>query len=616
MTERSAILLPSSVLERLPFLREARALFFDFGVQFEDSSPNAKGSTALVVVTDTNLVVASFPESTLAPVIIPHNTIAGITRVGDRIVIRNSLLPEVALSLPKLDTFIVHVVNLQDRQLNRAMRMAATAPVAERSGQFGNEGAGSGEGGREGRGPAQLDSTANSDMDARRSLMAEKALQRAAQVTSRADEASLGVVRLGFASMRSRAPSTELEEGSDASSIQTIEHEVAGSTAASDAVDDDGDDDDDPSHFHGHNSAGAAASWSGALADEDDDLDEGSGTDDEDAAGGETLNRTKTKKDSTIGGGVDDEGNEDTEETRKKKVAGETARRRRRRLKARRAIVGLQTVSVDPSSMHRRLRYFFVRYDRAKLPFADGMIAQHRGSENALLAALVQQYGPEPNRLRWRTHDLIAHQLSVQEQLLAQRARARDELLLLGREHITQGARTEQLKRKKQLLLLAMERGMEDADSVMRILSGDVTCLAEAHFQPANGGRAGQTPQKGESESNREDADMAVVQALQSSRQVTSAYEQVIVKLGSTAYYLTVPVSFWPFLHLQVQIVRGAATVPPIVQLIRASSNESMSCNRQLCGTWITDMVGDVAMSVQQQGRWYFVSSSRFFAQQ
>ena len=120
-------------------------------------------------------------------------------------------------------------------------------------------------------------------------------------------------------------------------------------------------------------------------------------------------------------------------------------------------MVEMPSVVVDTTSLYRRLWYFFLHYDKAKLRFIDEIIAQHVGMEATLLAELEAKYGPEPNKMRWETRDQIAHQREINLQLKAQLARARDELLLLGHEITALDTSMERVEQRKDILLRNLE---------------------------------------------------------------------------------------------------------------------------------------------------------------
>jgi hypothetical protein len=74
---------------------------------------------------------------------------------------------------------------------------------------------------------------------------------------------------------------------------------------------------------------------------------------------------------------------------------------------------------------------------------------------------------------------------------------------------------------------------------------------------------------------------------------------------------MTLPASFWAFIAGQVAVVRREAMVPPAVRLERGA--DAITVNKQLLGTWAIGLVGPFCLSVEHEGRWFFVPATRFF---
>ncbi|CUG77226.1 Hypothetical protein, putative [Bodo saltans] len=346
----SSLTLPAGVLERLPFLQDERCVFFDFGLMLFPPPSHNTMSRALptnqmtsepivTVITDKHLVIATFPRATRAPRVIPHEHVCGVSKEGDdriRIHLAAGDGGDLHVVLGKSDTFVVFLVDLQDRAMGRSMHFVQTQ---QRTG---------------GGGDAAVEPQAHSAASHIPLMSQQNHQQRAAAnlggvggnavgLTASAlhaaeaalehNEAYLGAIRFGRASQRTTRPPAEIDEGSDASSVGTIDHLVDDTNDGPEAVD-------------------------------------------------------------------------------------------------------FPLVSVDSTSLHRRLFYFFQQYDRSKLPYIEQMIAHHRGAEKQLLTELQEQYGPEPNKARWECRDQIAHQRRLKDQLTAQLKRAKDELLLLSKEEV------------------------------------------------------------------------------------------------------------------------------------------------------------------------------------
>jgi hypothetical protein len=420
MTDRPLVMLPAAVLERVPSLHEARTFFFDFGLLVSKD----EGTTPIVVVlTDQSLVVASFPGSSVPATTMPHSSIVGVTRDGALLTIRNSHMPEMCLQLPKADTFAVHLINLQDRSMNRALRLGADGHASEKKRVSG--------------------------------VSTDRALRAAESTLAGADEADLGVIRFGYSSLRTAPPTVELDEGSDASSIQTLDNEV------------------------------------------EDPPPEG--------------------------------------------------------------LVDVQSACINPHSLHRRLRYFFLCYDRSKLLFIDDMVRQHQGREAELLRELQAQYGPEPNKLRWEAHDRLAHQREVNGLLRAQLRRAQDEILLLDHQS-TQ-----------------LERGAERTDklraSFVEAMLHKSSSTSEAPFE------------------------------------LLTVHEN-----GGEANFFVAPATFFAEIKVQCRTVARAREAP-LVSLRSPKEEDQIEINRHFFGTIAVDTLGTNFMtSVAQGGRHFFIPAANFLA--
>jgi hypothetical protein len=119
-------------------------------------------------------------------------------------------------------------------------------------------------------------------------------------------------------------------------------------------------------------------------------------------------------------------------------------------------LVATPTPRGNSRDLHRRLRHFFMSYDRSKLLFIDEIVAQHRGHEARLMAELEAQYGPEPNKRRWEVHEQMSHQREVNAQLQAQLRRAQDELLLLQHERNQRRRAVQRMQQLKDRFVVAM----------------------------------------------------------------------------------------------------------------------------------------------------------------
>lgn len=427
-----AVMLPATVLERIPFLRESQSRFFDFGTYIDKTSEQPP-LPSVVVLTDRALVVASYPSTAMAPCVMPLQSIVGVVRDGTELTVRNSHMPDMSLHLPKADTFAVHLINLQDRTMNRALRLGA------------------GEGGVADRGATGRSHPLTA------AALATKALREAEVAATSADELDIGVVRLGYSSMRTTRPSTELDEGSDASSVQTLDHNVAEAPTP--------------------------------------------------------------------------------------------------------GMVDLPPVSIDAAALHRRLRYFFMTYDRSKLLFIDEIVARHRGQEAVLLRELEAEYGPEPNKQRWDTRDQMAHQRSINAQLRAQLRRAQDELLLLQHEDVQRETAASRVQRRK--------------DELVALMAGHATASSDVAFEVL----------------------------------CVSAVDDPMER----AYYVA-PGSHFDDLKRGAARVPGA-NVPPLVVVTRDGTQQSVLCNRHFAGVKGHDCLGPFPLSVRRGDRWYFVPSAPFFSQ-
>lgn len=224
--------LPSGVLERLPFLKDQKCVFFDFGLMYDQplnaaqqtkgGDPSAGAKDPIVtVITDRSLVVATFPRATRAPRVVDHERVVGVSRDEDRVIIHLNGEADIGLILAKADTFVVYLVDLQDRTIGRSLHFAnkvagagnnSSSSVAVHPQQSLPRGAThpqEAKGGRQDGG-----------------ALTAAALRAAEEALCLDDEISLGAIRFGRASKRESQPTREVDEGSDASSVATIYHEV------------------------------------------------------------------------------------------------------------------------------------------------------------------------------------------------------------------------------------------------------------------------------------------------------------------------------------------------------------------------------------------------------
>ena len=100
-SSNTGVMLPSAVLERLPALKEATTLFFDFGMQHnlppvtqtpaphrflpQQAVEQQDSQPVVVVLTDQQLFIASFPQFTRPAITLPLKSISGIQRNADRV---------------------------------------------------------------------------------------------------------------------------------------------------------------------------------------------------------------------------------------------------------------------------------------------------------------------------------------------------------------------------------------------------------------------------------------------------------------------------------------------------------------------------------------------------
>jgi hypothetical protein len=496
----SGVTLPSGVLERLPSLKDQRCLFFDFGLmlvgtpvpvgaeqqQQQQQQPAHQLKEAVVaVITDMCLVVASFPRPTRPTRIITHQHVAGVSRDGDRVTVHAASDSDVVLFLAKADMFVVYMADLQDRAVGRQLLFASkeSAPFPQQQQQ--QVGAGV-IGSRYNNNGADVSQGYHAPLTAH----ALAALKAAADARHPLDETAIGVVRLGTSSRREHRPCREVEEGSDASSVQTLEH---------------------------------------LVEDEIDDL----------------------------------------------------------------APPDMPQVAIDATMMHRRLYYFFLQYDRSKMPFIDRMIGQHRGQESQLMRDLEAQYGPEPNKGRWDARDQLAHQRALKFQLTAQLRRAKDELLVLEREETSVRAAMDDVLRQKNAFLA--EQRQQQAAAQSAAAGASAAAMAAKNKQPllhlikvlrpADAGQSGSL--------------------LLSSSDFAQPAEQ--------SFYFLLPFMFFDFVREQSVKVPGA-TMPPLVTMVNETTDKQFAVNWSFLGGWASDF-GPHCVSYQDRETrlWRVVPGKKFW---
>jgi hypothetical protein len=76
-------------------------------------------------------------------------------------------------------------------------------------------------------------------------------------------------------------------------------------------------------------------------------------------------------------------------------IQGNRSQQESVRLDAKALVRRIPGATLDPR-YHRRLRRFYEKYNIYKLPFVAQQLREYKGHEEALFAALVIQYGPEP----------------------------------------------------------------------------------------------------------------------------------------------------------------------------------------------------------------------------
>jgi hypothetical protein len=494
----SGVIVPSAVCERIPNLKkDPSVLFYDFGTQRIRATASRTASTVpvVVVLSEHTLYIATFPSTAHPVTVIPLKVICGIERNGEIVTLKCSTIDNFELLLPKADTFVIHLIDVQDRRMNRMLHMV-DAPT--------------GAGEVPETAPKQVISTMNvASASPSPSLSVpvlpapvqgqggtEGNFEQANRTLREIEEGGVGlgaglaevqgVIRFGHASKRVEPPQREIDEGSDASSVQTIDHEVV-----------------------------------------------------EESIGDQ--------------------------------------------------LIDLPEVSIDTTSLYRRLWYFFLHYDRSKLRFIDDIIAQHRGMEASLLEDLQNRYGPEPHRNRWEIRDQLAHQREIQLQLKAQLARARDELLLLGHERLL----------------------MTKAVSRVEHLSKQMYAKLERHGSVS----------ESESESRQR-------QSMDSS---SAGFRMLQVLDKGREAYFPAPNFFFDFVAHQVQVVDGGTASPTCIlrELSLTDLNDKqktgsptapadrrVTVNRSLLGVW-AKQYGDHSVAVQGSGgngsRWIFHPSASFW---
>ena len=406
----------------------------------------------MAVITDTCLVVASFPRPTRPTRIVNHKHVSGVSRDGEKVTVHCTADSNITLFLSKADMFVVYMADLQDRAVGRNLHFAA----------------------KDASSPT-LPSSASPPSSQHKLTAAALALKLADDAMHPLDEASLGVLRFGTSSKRETKPCREVEEGSDASSVQTLEHQV------------------------------------------EDDLDELVPPD-------------------------------------------------------------LPQVVVDATSIHRRLYYFFLQYDRAKLPFIEKMVAQHRSRETQLMRDLEAQYGPEPNKTRWETRDQLAHQRSLKFQLTAQLRRARDELLVLEREECAVRAALDGVVKKKNEFLLEERRKQFEGNA------------------PSSRSAPPSKPL------------LHLIKVLRVVEQSSSFSRPV-----ERSFYFLLPFMFFDFVKEQCTKVAGAAT-PPLVTVVNETTDKQFAVNWSFLGGWAVDFGAHcVSFQDRESQQWRFLPGEKFW---
>ncbi len=457
----SGVTLPNGVLERLPTLKEQRCLFFDFGLMLlpGSSGQEAEKEAVVAVITEACLVVASFPRPTRPTRVVDHQHVSGVSREGDKVTVHCTADSNVVLQLHKADMFVVYMADLQDRAVGRTLLFASKDANSQQA---------AGAGGSPPPRSTGLKLTA-----------AALALKAAEDARNPLADAAIGVLRFGTSSKRETRPCREVEEGSDASSVQTLEHLV------------------------------------------DDPIDVLEPPD-------------------------------------------------------------FPQVSVDATSIHRRLYYFFLQYDRSKLPFIDKMVAQHRGREAQLMRDLEAQYGPEPNKGRWETRDQLAHQRALKFQLTAQLRRARDELLVLEREEAAVSAAMEEVLRRKNEFMLEQRREQFEQNAA----------------NSAN--RGGALPPK-----------QPLLHLIKVLRPADSS--SGFTRPTERSFYFLLPFMFFDFVREQSTKVPGATTAP-LVTVVNETTDKQFAVNWSFLGGWASDF-GPHCVSFQDRDskQWRFRPGEKFW---
>ena len=669
MPPSNSVLLSDFVLERLPFLRNANTRFFDFGnVQILDHSTAGETTkvmgksafSAVVVITDEVIALASFPMNAqsnsitggnnnnnnnltsprsgnnnntnnnnnnssssglAAPIVIPHTSIVGVAREGSSVLVRNSFMNDIKLTLPKTEAFIVHLIGIQDRGMNRTLRLAGGEAGNMSSSNNINSNFISGGDDNNQNGSMIIDRNNTNDNNsnnknnsssqqqkqvtfgnfplgmniAQQDPSDPNAVRRAMSLAedlshgSAAAEASMerlwGVIRLGRGSSRAGPPTTELDEGSDASSVQTIQH-IADSPREHD--------------------------------DDDDDFDQ-------------NLNHS-------------DEHNEDHNE-----FYGSSKNDRAKAIS--REEVQVPPMVTDAASLKRRLWYFFMYYDQSRLQYIDTLVAMHQGTDGkALMKDLEQQYGPEPHRFRWSIRDQTMYQREINSQLRAQLARAQDELLLLKENPHEKESAVERVLRRKQEIMNKMM--LESPTRSGSTTSNNNTMMTSPNhknvsFSPdtkKDDGRKGNNNNNNENNNNNSPSSNGNNNGASwnemFSNSNTSAAERRALLKGSyhilsfhdvsddTNSYrpqfewtVIVVSAFWPVVKQQVAGGggRGGLSGPlrstrPLIEITNEDCREMLVCNRDFFLAWLAESHGDCVMHVRHvDGSFCFMSLTESF---
>jgi hypothetical protein len=260
-------------------------------------------------------------------------------------------------------------------------------------------------------------------------------------------------------------------------------------------------------------------------------------------------------------------------------------------------------VSVDPTTMRRRLFYFFQQYDRSRLPHIEDLLRYHRGRESKLLKDLEKEYGPEPDKSRWELRDQISFQRKVKAQLEAQLRRAKDELLLLSREQESAAELISGVQHRKETFKRLLES---------RYIAGKGAPNKESGSEPAVPG-------------------LGVIRI---SRTLNVNPQDMVPegsRLDEDHCYFIAPMVFFEFVREQAAKVHGAM-LPPLCTVVldtsssdarapkcRAAEKPQFVCNWSFLAGWAADCgphsVAVASSSDNGPTRYRFVPSKLFWSQ-